>query len=76
MPGRADTEPPQPLEMAALQSLIDVAPDEPTGMASVDIEVAASFRNWQRISARKLDAQDFGARAGSRRGVGWRGFRA
>jgi hypothetical protein len=38
MPGQADPEPPQPLGMAALQSLIDVAPDEPTGMASTDIE--------------------------------------
>jgi hypothetical protein len=38
MPGQADTEPPQPLGMAALQPLIDVAPDEPTGMGSVDIE--------------------------------------
>jgi len=47
MPGQADTEPPQPLGMAALQPLIAVAPDEPTGMASVDIEspLASKIRN-------------------------------
>ena len=44
MGGLADTEQPQPLEMATRQPL---APDEPTGTASVDIEapLASKFGN-------------------------------
>jgi hypothetical protein len=38
MPGQTDEEPPQPLEIATLQSVIDVEPEEQTRTASVDIE--------------------------------------
>jgi SPOR domain len=38
MPGQTDVEPPQPLEIATLQPVINVEPDEPTRTASVNIE--------------------------------------
>ena len=38
MPGQTDIEPPRPLEIAALQPVVDGKPDEPTTTGSVDIE--------------------------------------
>ncbi len=47
MLGQTDAEPPQPLEMATLPPLVDLAPDERTGTASVYIEapLASKFGN-------------------------------
>jgi sporulation related protein len=42
LPGQTDIEPRQPLEIATLQPVIDVEPDEPTRTASVDIEAQRS----------------------------------
>ena len=88
MPGQTDIEPPRPLEIAALQPVVDGKPDKPTTTGSVDIEarelpnlamrIGAIDRRWfgDGTTLRRLVPNGLGTCAGSQRRADRRGFRA
>jgi hypothetical protein len=67
MPGQTDLEPPQPLEIATLQPVVDAEPDEQTSTASVDNEAprASKFGDAYRRDPIGVDSST------ERRSGGW-----